>query len=230
MHAKGWALVRERPLTLSPRQDLYVGYVKSTHISPDITAETALTKTAYISALAAPVFVKPDIKSHILMALPMNSCLQVSSRDENFASIFGEGPKLKGYVHLKHIRKATDMPQDYVSVAEQFLGRPYIWGGTGAIGVDCSGLVQMSLCAVGVDTPRDADQQELRLGEDIDIKDSGEGKFKRGDLIFWAGHVGIMQNGRDLLHANAFHMITASEPLSVAIKRIGPPRRAKRLY
>ncbi len=210
---QGWALVKARPLITGPRRNHYVGYVKATALGQ----ANAPQHNVRIIALSAPVFIKPDIKSHIVMALPMNSAVRILSEDEKFIQMD------TGYVHVNHIAR-TPHYRDYVTAAEQFIGRPYIWGGTGAIGVDCSGLVQMALCAAGSDAPRDADQQELYLGKDISDTD-----YQRGDLIFWAGHVGIMQNRSKLLHANAFHMVTASEPLSVATKRIGPPRRAKRL-
>jgi len=211
--SKGWALVTAKPLVKDPRRQPYVGYVKASALSEAAPAKN----TARITALTAPVFVKADIKSHIVMALPMNSAVSVLSKDDKFARIN------KGYIHVNHIA-APPQGTGFVAIAEQFIGRPYIWGGTGGLGVDCSGLVQMSLCAIGKDSPRDADQQELHLGADI----AGV-KYKRGDLLFWGGHVGIMQNGSKLLHANAFHMKTASESLAVATKRIGPPRRAKRL-
>jgi len=210
---KGWALVKVKPLIKSSRRKHYVGYVKSSAIG----AAKPARNNARITAIAAPVFLQADIKSHIVMSLPMNSAVRILSEDDTFARIDA------GYIHLNHCARAPQQT-DYVSVAEQFLGRPYIWGGTGGVGVDCSGLVAMALCAIGVDAPRDADQQEQHLGEAVTPR-----KYQRGDLIFWAGHVGIMQNGSKLIHANAFHMKTATEPLSVATKRIGPPMRAKRL-
>jgi len=210
---KGWALVKAKPLIKGPKRAHYVGYVKASALGGKTRAKT----NASITALTAPVFVKADIKSHIVMALPMNSAVRILSEDDKIIRMD------KGYIHTSHVSRVP-VQTDFVSIAERFMGRPYIWGGTGGLGVDCSGLVQMALCAAGIDSPRDADQQELHLGAEIKAA-----KYQRGDLIFWPGHVGIMQNGKKLLHANAFHMETASEPVKTAIKRIGPPRRAKRL-
>jgi len=215
---KGLALVKVRPLIGSSERPLYIGYVKASAIAAQLKlSDTGQGNKSYVTALAAPVFLKADIKSHIIMALPMNSIIRGYGEDEKFIQM------AKGYIHKKHV-SPTPIFDDFVVAAAQFMGRPYIWGGTGGLGVDCSGLVQMALCASGIDAPRDADQQEMYLGDDI----TGD-PYQRGDLIFWTGHVGIMQNSAELLHANAFHMKTASEPLAVATKRIGPPRRAKRL-
>ena len=82
--------------------------------------------------------------------------------------------------------------------------------------MDCSGLLQVSLQAAGVPCPRDTDMQENQLGAPIEDRYA----LKRGDLIFWEGHVGIMADSDRLLHANAHHMQVALEPLSAAITRI----------
>ena len=115
-------------------------------------------------------------------------------------------------------------------MAEGFLGTAYLWGGKSSIGLDCSALVQTGLLAAGIPCPRDSDMQAEALGTDIPV----DGPLRRGDLVFWNGHVGIMRDPETLLHANAFHMATASEPLAAARSRIlagggGPIVRAKRL-
>ncbi|MGH6682377.1 MAG: C40 family peptidase, partial [Pseudolabrys sp.] len=105
--------------------------------------------------------------------------------------------------------------KDYVAVAEEFLNAPYLWGGKTSLGIDCSGLVQVALRAAGRACPRDSDMQELALG-----KLSSLGELRRGDLVFWKGHVAIAHDGENLLHANAHHMAVAIEPISEAIARI----------
>ena len=115
-------------------------------------------------------------------------------------------------------RKHSREP-DTVAVAERFLETPYLWGGRTSEGIDCSGLVQTALTAAGVASPRDSDMQESALGEPVAIDDK-ETRLKRGDLVFWKGHVGIMRDPVTLLHANGWHMKTVSEPLSQARERI----------
>ena len=98
-----------------------------------------------------------------------------------------------------------------------FLGVPYVWGGKTFAGLDCSGLIQTALQACGVACPRDTDMQEKALGDAVT-----HSNLQRGDLVFWKGHVGVMQNASHLLHANAFHMQVAAEPLTEAVARITP--------
>ena len=131
----------------------------------------------------------------------------------------------RGYIHLRHLTLiGAPSERGFTDIAKDMLGMPYIWGGTGHIGVDCSGLVQSALAAIGVDAPRDADQQEAALGHTIAYS-----KRKRGDLLFWPGHVGIVIEKDRLLHANAFHMSVAIEPVGEAVARIGKASSVKRV-
>jgi len=163
----------------------------------------------------APVFSKPDLKSRITSILPMGALLRFERGDAGQFRQLNTG----GFVHKRHFLRGhvSHKNADYVSIAERYADLPYIWGGTGCDGVDCSGLVQSSLRATGVDAPRDADQQEAYLGAGLPVKIGG---LKRGDLVFWKGHVGIMQSAKKMIHANAFHMGVASERLIDARERI----------
>ena len=108
------------------------------------------------------------------------------------------------------------MRADFVAVAERFVGTPYLWGGKTALGLDCSGLVQVALTACGVSCPRDSDMQEQALGTAV----SADPSAQRGDLIFWKGHVAIVRGPDSLIHANAYHMAVAIEPVAEAVARI----------
>src|SRR5206468_2280365 len=105
---------------------------------------------------------------------------------------------------------------DFVAVAERFLGVPYLWGGKTSLGLDCSGLVQVSLAASGIASPRDSVVQEQTLGKPL----ASVGDARRGDLVFWKGHVAIVRDASTMIHANAHHMAVAIEPISEAIARI----------
>ena len=108
------------------------------------------------------------------------------------------------------------MRTDFVAVTERFLGTPYLWGGKTNLGLDCSGLVQVALTACGVACPRDSDMQEKALGAPL----HGLAGLRRGDLLFWSGHVGVVRDESTMLHANAFHMAVAIEPIDDAMDRI----------
>lgn len=164
-----------------------------------------------ITALAAPLFEKADIKSKITGMWSMNARF-AGEVDGQFIRTH------QGYVHGCHVRSLDKTPDvsDFVTIAEMFLGRPYIWGGVSSDGLDCSGLVQTARRAAGYDAPRDSSQQ-IHMGEAL----CENALLRRGDLIFWKGHVGIMRDAENLLHANAYHMVTASELLSGAVERIG---------
>ena len=203
----GWAWVQGK-------NDLYVGYVRADSLG-DIMAGTLR-----ISALMAPVFPAADLKTPVRDMLPMNAVVPVLGRDGDYVNIG------KGFVHQRHL--APEVEKDFVSIAERFVGAPYVWGGKTAAGLDCSGLIQTALHAVGKAAPRDTDMMEKALGEAVALSDA-----KRGDLIFWKGHMGVMLDEARLLHANAFHMAVATESLAEAVARIektaGPVTSVKRL-
>ncbi len=113
-----------------------------------------------------------------------------------------------GYVPVTHLAPIDTYEADFVAVAERFLGVPYLWGGKTALGLDCSGLVQIALSACGIFCPRDSDMQERALGAPVAVTEDGA-DLRRGDLVFWKGHVAIVRDDENLLHANAFHMAVA---------------------
>jgi NlpC/P60 family/Bacterial dipeptidyl-peptidase Sh3 domain len=105
---------------------------------------------------------------------------------------------------------------DPVTFAQQFLDMPYVWGGRGGAGIDCSGLVQRSMAAVGVAALRDSDMQRETLGELL----PGDAALQRGDVIFFPGHVGLMVDGEQLIHATRYYMKTLVEPLDFVVARV----------
>jgi cell wall-associated NlpC family hydrolase len=181
--------------------DLYVGYVKDTALAPPFATQ------AKVTALLAPVFSRADLKTPVRDLLPMNAAVPVLEHSGDYVRI-GDGR----YLHQRHLGPAE---KDFVAVAEHFLGAPYVWGGKTAAGLDCSGLIQAALQAVEKAAPRDTDMMEKALGDAVSQSD-----IRRGDLVFWKGHMGVMLDETRLLHANAFHMAVAIEPLADAIARI----------
>jgi hypothetical protein len=188
--------------------DGYVGWL------PDqALAKPSAQLTHKVSALRTFAFPGPSIKLPPAETLAMGTKLAVLREDGAFA-VTREG----WHVPRQHLGSIDSLAADFVAVAEQFVGTPYLWGGKSSLGVDCSGLVQISLTAAGTGCPRDSDMQQDGLGRELT---SPERKMlKRGDLIFWKGHVAIARDADTIVHANAHHMMTAIERTSEATARI----------
>ena len=192
-------------------RDGYVGYIAKADVSSDLTKPTHR-----VSVPTTFLYPLPDIKSQAVTNLPMNAKLQIVASDEKFSRL-SNGK----YVFTKHMKPLNEFEPDFVIVAEKFLEVPYYWGGKTAQGLDCSGLVQTSLEVCGISSPRDSDMQETQLGQKLMVNDLDG--LRRGDLVFWKGHVGIMANQKILLHANGHHMMTVREHLAEAVARIADP-------
>jgi hypothetical protein len=187
--------------------DQYVGYVRSSALQPG-----HVLPTHKVTNKLAHCFPQADLKSQPATVLPLHAQFEsVGLEGDYLALVDGR------FVFAAHTSTiaSSDGAIDFVSVAETFLHTPYLWGGKTALGLDCSGLVQIALQAGGIACPRDSDMQEREVGAEATTKPR-----QRGDLIFWKGHVGIMQNEATLLHANGHHLKVVSEPFPEAVARI----------
>jgi cell wall-associated NlpC family hydrolase len=180
--------------------DGYVGWIAASALWSRVYAPT--------HRVAAPrtfVYPRPSIKEPPILGIPMAATVAIVERRDSFC-VTSEG----GFIFAKHLAALDESADDFVAVAETLLGAPYLWGGKSSLGIDCSGLVQTSLAVAGVAAPRDSDMQQSGLGAAV----APDAPRQRGDLIFWKGHVGVMRDPQTLLHANATHMMVASEPLA----------------
>ncbi|MCY0092965.1 NlpC/P60 family protein [Hoeflea ulvae] len=192
--------------------DGYVGYLREEAIREGSTPATHL-----VSVPRSFVYPGPDLRFPHLMALSMGSRVTVTGAAETRAtpySVLKDGSA----IIATHLRPITEIAaEDAVSVATRFLHTPYLWGGRSGFGIDCSGLVQMALAMTGKPAPRDSDLQAANLGHAIDPGTDG---LQRGDLVFWKGHVGFVEDEHTLLHASGGTMYVTREPLREAIDRI----------
>lgn len=193
--------------------DDYVGWMSANAMSA-----TAAEPTHRVCVPSTFLFSGPDIKSPVLETLPLGASVTVTGEASDHNARYGL-IEPAGAIVMQHLMPLGEAAGDYVAVAETLLGTPYLWGGCSAFGIDCSGLVQIAMRMTGRLAPRDSDMQEETIGTALDCA-AGLPALQRGDLVFWKGHLGIMQDGENLLHANAHHMAVASEPLSETIARL----------
>lgn len=195
-------------------RDGYVGYVRK-----DDIAERSGEPTHIVSVPRTFLYPGPDLRFPRAGELSMGSAVTVTggaeTRGTQYAVLAGGQA-----VIANHLMPVADRAADYVAVAETFLGTPYLWGGVSGFGIDCSGLVQLSMRMAGRDVLRDSDMQAAALGVPFDPGVDFSG-LRRGDLVFWKGHVAIMTDGENMIHANGHTMLVSREGLREAIDRIG---------
>ncbi len=185
--------------------DGYVGWIAANALWSRVDPPTHVVRVA-----RSFVYPAANMKAPAILALPLGAAVRIIERRDDFLAT-SEG----GFLYAKHLLAAGDYANDFVAVAETLIGVPYLWGGKSPLGIDCSGLVQCALARAGIAAPRDSDLQQAGLGRPV----APDEPLRRGDLVFWKGHVGIMRDASTLLHANATHMLVSSEPFEEVRER-----------
>lgn len=205
--AEGWAWAQNE-------RDGYVGYVADTALT-----ERAAAPTHVVAVPRTFLYPGPDLKWPRSGELSLGSRVTVTgsaeARGTRYALLAGGEAAVEA--HLGPLDKPVP---DFVAVAETLIHTPYLWGGASAFGIDCSGLVQLSMLMAGRIVLRDSDMQAGSIGSPIEPGEGFSG-LRRGDLVFWKGHVAIMTDPDTMIHANGHTMTVALEPLRAAVERIG---------
>jgi cell wall-associated NlpC family hydrolase len=202
--ADGWCWVKSA-------SDGYVGYIEERAL-----CESEAAPTHIVTVPRTFLYGEPELRKPYKSILSMGSRIRIVGEDEargNHYAMLEDGTA----IFAKHLQPiGAGDGGDYVDIAMRFLETPYLWGGRSGLGIDCSGLVQLSLLMTGRRAPRDTDMQAATLGDPID-----RAELRRGDLVFWKGHVAAMEDPETIVHATGNTMTVVRENFEAAIKRIG---------
>lgn len=198
--------------------DGYVGWTRTQSLSPEL-----FDPTHVVTAVRSFLFPEPDLKTPPRDAIPLGAPVAVLRTVNGYCELAGGG-----WLYGRHLSTPDALEPDPVATAERLLGVPYLWGGRTPLGIDCSGLAQLALLRAGIPCPRDSDMQRDEVGALLSADGAGMA-YRRGDLVFFPGHVGLMLDGERLLHATAYTMTVVIEPLHEVAARAGGISAVRRL-
>jgi len=185
--------------------DNYLGYLRFAELGADFDA------THIVSAPATLVVAAPSTKAPVVARYPMGAQLACGEPSACGTYLACEN----GFVPAAHVSEIGDVAASPADLAERLVGTPYSWGGRSGDAIDCSGLVQLVFGLKGILAPRDADMQQAEFGEEL----PEDAALVRGDLVFFPGHVGIMADAEQIIHANGTAMAVSVESLADAAAR-----------
>ena len=173
--------------------DLYFGWIRSAYLSDDDAPQLVI-----VGVPLAGVHAAASSDSAVVDELPVGVRLRTRERVGEWWQIGHERYVWeRDTVEVRSLPQRYPTPADLIATAEAFLDVPYLWGGTSAHGIDCSGLTQRVYFLNGVGLDRDADQQALG-GKPVDVA-------RPGDLFFFGAdrvtHTAIATGERTFIHA-----------------------------
>ena len=198
--------------------DNYFGWLENKALSKKY--ET----THRVTAISTNIYIENNPKSRVLKRLYLGSELYVSDLKKDWAHILisDNSQIIKAYVPSSHLSKKSIMNHDWIEVGNKFLDSPYVWGGRTINGIDCSALLQLSFKTIGINLPRNTKDQIIFMSKSPNFKEvsiTSKKNYNKGLIFFWPGHVAFTNKKNSLLHANAFHMKVAEEPIDNALLR-----------
>jgi len=186
-----------------------VGYLPTDDLSHDHTEPTH-----WVTATRSLVYPDPKGEYPAALGLGFMARVAVEGEEGNYARLATDG-----WMFAKHLAAIGDTRPDFTATATMLSGVPYLWGGRGGLGIDCSGLIQVPLAAAGISVPRDSDQQADAIGRDLGVPDDLS-DLQAGDILFFPGHVGIYLGGGKFLHASSFDMMVVTHRLGDVLERM----------
>ena len=189
-------------LRIKTSYDNYTGYIKNENYMDDHNA------THKVFSLKTNIF--NEQKKETKYSLPFASKISIIQTNKRFV----EFEKNK-WILKKNIRKINHKEKNYLKVLKLFLRTKYAWGGKTYKGIDCSAILQLLYYYNNTFYPRDT-RDQLRYSKD-NIKNK---KFKKGDVIFWKGHVAVCINAKNLIHAYGPEKKVLIMPITETIDRI----------
>ena len=186
--------------------DNYIGYIKKKHHLEKFKP------THKISNLKARIFKYPKnlVKYKSNNYLPFSSKIEILKKCNNFIMF-----EKNRWLNIKDINKINYQEKDFIKILKLFLGCKYKWGGKTFKGIDCSAILQLIFYYNNKNYPRDAKDQ-VHFSKKINSKNS----FKKGDVIFWKGHVAICINSNLLIHAYGPEKKVLIMPINKTINKI----------
>jgi len=180
-------LKKKKIIKIKTSYDNYVGYIKSSNYI------SKFRPTHKVSVLKSRIFKYPKnpAKYKSKKFLSFLSKIQIIKKNKKFIKF----DKNK-WLNIKDIKSINQKEKNFLKILKLFLKCKYMWGGKTFKGIDCSALIQIFYQYNNKYYPRDTKDQIKYSKKKLKRKN-----FKKGDLIFWKGHVAVCLNSTKLVHA-----------------------------